>query len=406
MLSRSKKILLILVLSTLVCISRAQEKSDPLHRLISITLDSTTIESFLEKLVEENDLYFSYNPDLLPLEIKKFSFSNRPLAEILQETLPDSLYKISLIDNQLIIHKKEPNPIKISGRIVEKDGKTPLEYAAVAVEGEYIGSMSNNDGYFDLKIPYGMRNKNLIFSSLGYKQKIVPIPQAESNPVVTLLSETIRLREIQVKPTDPLAILQQFRDKAEENYTDEPQLMVAFYRETARQDEEYVGVWEAVMEVLKAPYGVPADDRVRFLKGRKADLNRKPKEVYLKVQGGPLLINSLDIVKTQETFLNPEYQYLYKYRYEQPEMVNGRLHSNGSRRPNSPVSTGKFLLILKVMHWSGQNFPTTKRALKSPGKVLYGKNPSDLTPARKMWSILCGTGFRTVSGTSIPHTVT
>ncbi|MBV5346587.1 MAG: hypothetical protein JZU63_14320, partial [Rhodoferax sp.] len=56
-------------------------------------------------------------------------------------------------------------------------------------------------------------------------------------------------------------------------------------RETARQDDDYVGIWEAAMEILKVPYRDNLPDRVRFLKGRKADLNRKPKEVYLKVQG-------------------------------------------------------------------------------------------------------------------------
>jgi hypothetical protein len=62
---RSKTLFLILLLFSFVHIS-AQEKIEPLSRLISIQMDSISIESFLEKLVSENELYFSYNPDLLP----------------------------------------------------------------------------------------------------------------------------------------------------------------------------------------------------------------------------------------------------------------------------------------------------------------------------------------------------
>jgi hypothetical protein len=198
-------------------------------------------------------------------------------------------------------------------------------------------------------------------------------------PLIRLLSETIKLREILVKPADPKAIIQKFRDNIAKNYPDEPQLMITFYRETARQDGTYVGVWEAAMEILKPPYIDNQSDRVRFLKGRKADLNRKPKEVFLKVQGGPLGINSLDVVKNWETFLDPEYQYLYQYRFDQPEMINGRItwiiHFDRLAETDFPTFNGKLLIDADSYALVGAEYSYDKKSLKINGQSFIQKEP-------------------------------
>ena len=265
------KILFLILLFTPLARLLAQDIPEPLKRHISIQMDSTTVESFLEKLVADNELFFSYNPDLLPSGKRNFSVIDLPLGKVLAELLPDSLYKVSLIERQLIITRVEPKPFKLSGRVVEKDGKTAVPYASVTIEETYIGTMTNREGYFDLTIPAIFRHRNIAVGSLGYKQKIISLNEIENNILIKLESESFSLREILVKPADPLAILNQFRENIEKNYTTDPQLMVTFYRETARQDGNYVGVWEAVMEILKPPYNENYSERVRFIKGRKAD---------------------------------------------------------------------------------------------------------------------------------------
>lgn len=376
--TRSKVLFLIILMTSLARLS-AQEKIDPLSRLVSIKLDSTTVESLLEKLVADNELYFSYNPDLLPAAKSNFSIFDRPLGEVLKELLPDSVYNVTLIDRQLIITRVEPKPVKVSGRVVEGDGKTPVPYAAVTIEGEFIGTMTNVDGNFDLKIPFSFASKNIIISSLGYRQRIITLRELEKEPVLKLHSESINLREIQVKPVDPRDVIQKFRDNILYNYIDEPQLMMTFYRETARQDENYVGVWEAAMEILKAPYKYGEPDRVRFIKGRRADMNRKPKEVNVKVQGGPLIINSLDIVKNLETFISPEYEYLYQYRFEHPEMINGRLtwiiRFNRLEETDFPCFNGKIFIDSESYALVGAEYSYDKKSLKINGDTFIQREP-------------------------------
>jgi len=375
---RSKTLFLILLLSPFVHLN-AQERTEPLSRHITVKMDSTTVESLLEKLVTDNELFFSYNPDLLPAGKQNFSIIDLPLGEALKTVLPDSLYKVSLIDRQLIITRVEPKPVKISARVVEKDGKTPIPYASVTIEGTFIGTMTNREGNFDLTIPYQLRYNNIIVGSLGYRQKTLSMNGIMKEAVIRLQGESVRLKEILVKPADPKAILQHFRDNIWKNYSDEPQLMVTFYRETARQDGSYVGVWEAAMEILKSPYKYDDPDRVRFLKGRKADLNQKPKKVYLKIQGGPLGINSLDIVKNPETFLNPEYEYLYQYRFEQPEIINGKItwiiRFERLSETDFPCFNGKILIDADSYALVGAEYSYDKKSLKINGQSFIQREP-------------------------------
>lgn len=378
MLQRSKILFLILLCLPLVHLS-AQESPEPMKRRISIQMDSTTVESFLEKLVSDNQLFFSYNPDLLPAGKKNFCVNDIPLGDVLKDLLPDSLFKVSLLDRQLIITRMEPKPLRVSGRVIEDDEKTPVPYASVIVEGTYIGTMTNHEGNFDLTIPALLRDNNIIISSLGFRQKLLSLKSLGKVPVIRLESASVRLREILVKPADPKAILQQFRENIKKNYSEEPQLMVTFYRETARQDGAYVGVWEAAMEILKPPYTQNSPDRVRFIKGRKADLNRKPKEVFIKVQGGPSGINSLDVVKNAETFLTPEYEYLYQYRFDQPEIINGRItwiiRFERLEETDFPCFNGKMWIDADTYALIGAEYSFDKKSLKINGPSFIQKEP-------------------------------
>jgi hypothetical protein len=378
MVIRSNTLFLILFLISFLRLP-AQERVEPLSRIITLKMDTTTVESFLERLVADNDLFFSYNPDLLPVGKTNFSVLNQPLGEVLKNLLPDSLFKVTLVDRQLIISRVEPKPIRVSGKVVERDGKTPIGYAAVTIEAEFMGTMTNREGSFDLTIPFHLRNNKLVFSSLGYKQRSLSRKELEQEAVVRLQDESFKLREIQVKPADPKSILEQFRNKISSNYPDEPQLMVTFYRETARQDGNYVGVWEAVMEVLKSSYRMDSPDRVRFLKGRKADLNRKPKEVFLKVQGGPLSVNTLDVVKNMETFLSPEYEYLYQYHFEQPEVINGRItwiiRFDRIAETDFPCFNGKVWIDADSFALVAASYSYDKKSLKINGQSFIQKEP-------------------------------
>ena len=81
------------------------------HRL-TCRVDSSSVEQILEKIVNENTLFFSYNPDILPKGLISLNLCNITVDELLRKILPVNDYRIDKLDNQLIITRKEATPIK------------------------------------------------------------------------------------------------------------------------------------------------------------------------------------------------------------------------------------------------------------------------------------------------------
>ena len=75
--------------------------------------------------------------------------------------------------------------------IVVDENNLPIPYVNIWVEGENIGTTSEEDGTFVIDSNDG--NKNLIFSILGFEKKIIKLSEAKK---VVLQSQTNELDEI------------------------------------------------------------------------------------------------------------------------------------------------------------------------------------------------------------------
>ena len=137
---------------------QAQESMSLLDRRINCQIDSATVEQILEKVVTDNDLFFSYNPDILPKEKCSVQLINVTLGELLRKVLSEDIYKIEIIDNQVIINIREVSPIKLSGMVVEGKDDEAIPYASLTIAGESIGTMTNIDGRYDFIIPWRLRD--------------------------------------------------------------------------------------------------------------------------------------------------------------------------------------------------------------------------------------------------------
>jgi hypothetical protein len=357
----------------------AQESMSLLERRIDCQIDSATVEQIIEKVVADNDLFFSYNPEILSKEKKTVQLHNVSLGELLLTLLPEDKFKIEIIDNQIIINLKEIKPVKLSGMVVEGKDDTPIPYASLNITGESIGTMTNIDGQYDLIIPQRFRGKTISVRCLGFQTRELTQNELMGNVKVRLEPISIRLKEVVVKPVNVSDILKKFRDGIEKNYELSNQLMITFYRETIKRDDQYIGVWESIMEILKSPYNSGGADRVRFLKGRKSNFNKTFTDLSLKIQGGPWYITNLDIVRNLDTFLDPEFENLYKYRFEPPIMYNGRLtwviRFSRKEDVDFPCYYGKILIDANSYALVNAEFGLDKKSLKMNGETFIRKEP-------------------------------
>ena len=193
----------------------------------------------------------------------------------------------------------------------------PLVFATVAVKESNVAIITNIDGEFTLKVGDLSTSKSLEVSFLGYKNKTIALSELKDNGyknVIALEAAPIPIKEIIVKPLDPVTIVEKAIYNIPKNYESVPNLMTAFYRETIRKNRTYVSIGEAVVEIFKAPYNNDMRfDGARIYKGRKGSDVAKMDTVLFKLQGGPVSVMELDLAKNSETVLTKAAMENYNY---------------------------------------------------------------------------------------------
>src|SRR5664279_1080237 len=147
--------------------------------------------------------------------------------------------------------------ITIKGKVIDAESRAPLVFATVAVKETNVAIVTNIDGEFTLKIGDLSTSKTIEVSFVGYKNKSVPLSELKENGsknIISLVAAPIPIKEIIVKPLDPVSIVEKAIGNIDKNYESVPNLMTAFYRETIRKNRTYVSIGEAVVEIFKAPY--------------------------------------------------------------------------------------------------------------------------------------------------------
>ena len=216
------------------------------------------------------------------------------------------------------------------GKVVDAETGNPLVFASVAVKETNVATITNIDGEFIIKIAETQTSRNLEVTYLGYKNKVVPLTDLRVEGyknVISMTSAPIPIREIIVKPVDPEVIVRNAIGRIGKNYIDEPNLMTAFYRETIRKNRTYVSIGEAVVEIFKAPYNNDLRyDGARIYKGRKGSDVEKMDTVLFKLQGGPVSVMQLDLVKNTESVLTMDAMKYYDYSLSTVIEIDDRPH--------------------------------------------------------------------------------
>jgi len=310
-----------------------QQDGSVFERRISIQAENQTLTAILDQISWQAKVYFSYDASLVEAgKTHSIQVIEKSLYSVLNQLFNPEEFQFTELENQIIITSRNDTetrlisipdsiPVKyffLSGKILERKKETPVTYASVSVLNKPIGTITNSDGEFLLKLHPKYINDTLVISNMGYAQVFMPANQLLDEDLILLNPISIRIREVKVTATTPEKLLENIRANLENNYTSYHKLMSGFYRETVKQDGKYINVSEAVIEILKAPYiNSFRNDLVRLLKGRQSPDVQPFKWMNFKLQGGPFTITQLDVVKTMESFIDKAYQHLYEYKISQ-----------------------------------------------------------------------------------------
>jgi hypothetical protein len=166
------------------------------------------------------------------------------------------------------------------------------------------------------------------------------------------------------------------------NYSEGPNMMTGFYRESIMQRRDYISISEAVVDIYKAPYSGIQGDQVKIYRGRKGSNVKKADTLLVQLQGGPNVLMLLDIVKN--TDLSIALDNLDNYRFEFGPMVNidNKLNRVIDFSPNvvkeEPLYFGKLYISQDSMAITRAEFSLDLSDADKASVVFVQKKPMGL----------------------------
>ena len=214
--------------------------------------------------------------------------------------------------------------VVLSGYVSNGKSGSKIALARVAVPHTDLSVVTNDDGFFTLKVDTLPRV--LWVSRLGFQTREVNLTERDATSLHIIMQPVAEvLPEVVVRTMDPGELLRQAIKKIPSNYGKAPELYHCFYRETAMKQQRFIYVAEGVVDMYKTAYDEGnAHDRVAIVKGRRLLSPRRGDTLGIKVMGGPVQPIQLDIAKNTVFLLNEDVLACYSFTMEGTAYINDR----------------------------------------------------------------------------------
>ncbi len=220
--------------------------------------------------------------------------------------------------------------LQITGQVTAKDTNEPLAFAHIGLRNSSIGSVTNIEGKFVLKVPSNQQKGILEVSYLGHEAFGISLEEIPPNETLQIKLEAseVSLATVEVRAGGALSIVKEALEKVPDNYPTQAVLMEAFYREQLRENEKFVILSEAVCEVRKSSYQATYSkksekDQVRLIKSRKGEGLIDPEIAPFTINGGPLNGLEADIVRNPDGPLKAKNFKFYDFELTGISTYNG-----------------------------------------------------------------------------------
>ncbi|MGB0423938.1 MAG: carboxypeptidase-like regulatory domain-containing protein, partial [Flavobacteriales bacterium] len=239
----------------------------------------------------------------------------------------------------------------------------PLPFCNLYLHHHGIGQSTNHQGKAILNFKPSRKQDTLSISFIGFEPKSIPVDLQKSSSIEIKLEPSTHLLNAAivkyVKPPHPKSILKKAIRKTDENYPTGNNLMEGYYRETIKEDGKFIQFNDAQVELFYTGYPNKNldrkqwqdwfhDDRYVFdleanswfyellhdfnhpddrmaIKASRSSENWSKHQFETVLMGGPLSLTSLDKIKYQYDFLNPDLLNNYNLKLEGEVNQNGTL---------------------------------------------------------------------------------
>ena len=146
--------------------------------------------------------------------------------------------------------------LTLYGKLSDSQTGAPVPYASVQLEGTSLSNVTNSEGLFSLKVPAGTPDSALLrFHHLGYMNVTQPVARflgrtADKPLPIARAPVSIQLDPSVIRSIEPMELLRTAYRHVRDNYPQQHEHLVAFYREMIRKGNiKYLALNEAVVDI-------------------------------------------------------------------------------------------------------------------------------------------------------------
>ena len=180
---------------------------------ISIHVDRAKLTDVLNAIKEQTDFVFSYPGNVIKGEMQyTMNYKKVSVDQVLTEVSEIGGFQYIQINNNISIIKspdsqkeyKETTDLfvcEVEGKVLSLPDKSPLSFTNIGIMYTSVGTISNEDGSFLLKIPRRFNKDTLIFSALGYEKVSIAVSRFREGVkyIVYLKESPVELNTVTVK---------------------------------------------------------------------------------------------------------------------------------------------------------------------------------------------------------------
>jgi hypothetical protein len=137
-----------------------------------------------------------------------------------------------LLCHTFIVFSQKTN---LKGKILNQIDSSPISYVQISLKKSDIGTITNQNGEFELKIDSSAINDSLVIQHISFASKIICVKEFLKNQdsIINLELNTYLLDEVNIVSTDSLRIIvYKALKKIRRNYPNKIHYMSAYFRET------------------------------------------------------------------------------------------------------------------------------------------------------------------------------
>lgn len=157
---------------------------------------------------------------------------------------------------------------EIKGKVADFMTYAPIESASVYIDKTTIGTITNVDGKFALRVPQANVADTLVISSIGFKSYKTTIADFENASDIFLEEDVASLEEVvlvaDTRPKTGNDIMLRALERLPDNMPNQPYLQKGFLRHKERNKKEYKWLIEAAITIYDSDYGAGARNNIKL----------------------------------------------------------------------------------------------------------------------------------------------